>query len=179
VIIEVGTIDPSKCHCHDNIISVIDGRDNNKVIGKPIPIGSSPSAIGIDQIMNNRIYVTNQGDSFRKKRFRSSKKHKSDNENGLEADTGLNRNLEQPELDEGNEQIIDRRIRGGISITAEEIAELYVQAQQQWLKLPGSIIRPPTDIILIQKYSKSQGQGIISSEQTHHNTDNGAIDFES
>ena len=67
---------------------------------------------------------------------RSSKKHNSDNEKGLKTDIGLNRNQRRPERGEGNErkvheQIIDRRISGGISITAEEIAEVYVQAQQQ------------------------------------------------
>lgn len=118
-----------------------------------------------------------------KKRFRSSKKQGSDSEKGLKINTRRNRDQMQQSRDEGNErkvheEIMDRRIRGGISLTKEEIAEAYKRAQEQWLKLPGSTMRPPTDVLLIQRRSKSQGT-ITASEQTHDDTHNGGSDFES
>lgn len=72
-----------------------------------------------------------------------------------------------------HEEIIDRHIRGGAALTNEAITEAYARAQKQWQELPGSIVRPPTDVTLpSQKRLKSQDTK-DSSEQTHNDTDNG------
>ncbi len=40
-----------------------------------------------------------------------------------------------------HEQIIDRRLGGGAPATPEG----YAKALEEWNKLPGSVVRPPTD----------------------------------
>ena len=40
-----------------------------------------------------------------------------------------------------HQQILDRRLGGGAPATPEA----YANALQQWLRLPGSVVRPPTD----------------------------------
>jgi hypothetical protein len=77
------------------------------------------------------------------------------------------------EGDERNahEVIINRRITGGVTMSREEIAEAYISAQEEWLQLPGSIIRSPTDVLLIQKrlqikdISASSKRGIRETEE--------------
>jgi len=55
---------------------------------------------------------------------------------------------EQPKHDshgrehEVHREILERRMRGGAEPTPEE----YSQALEEWKKLPGSVVRPPTDI---------------------------------
>jgi hypothetical protein len=41
-----------------------------------------------------------------------------------------------------HQQIIDRRLGGGAPATPEA----YVKALEEWHQLPGSVIRPPTDV---------------------------------
>ena len=114
---------------------------------------------------------------------KKGKKHRSGNKKNLKTNTGRNKDRMQQLRGEGkerkvHEEIMDRRIRGGISLTNEEIAEAYKRAQEQWLRLPGSINRPSTDVYLVQKQFKSQVSN-GASKQTHDHTDNGAGDFES
>jgi hypothetical protein len=41
-----------------------------------------------------------------------------------------------------HKEILDRRMRGGPEPTHED----YTRALEQWKNLPGSIVRPPTDV---------------------------------
>ena len=43
---------------------------------------------------------------------------------------------------EVHKEILARRMRGG----AEPTADRYAQALKEWQQLPGSVVRPPTDI---------------------------------
>ena len=43
-----------------------------------------------------------------------------------------------------HQEILDRRLRGGPKPTAQR----YAHALEQWKNLPGSIVRPPTDVAL-------------------------------
>ena len=43
-----------------------------------------------------------------------------------------------------HEEILARRMRGG----PEPTPEAYARALEQWKNLPGSVVRPPTDITL-------------------------------
>jgi hypothetical protein len=43
-----------------------------------------------------------------------------------------------------HEEIIERRLAGG----APPTPEAYARALEQWHQLPGSVVRPPTDIAL-------------------------------
>lgn len=111
------------------------------------------------------------------KRSRSTN-YSSNNENGTKNNTEPNAHRKPPRLIEGeerkvHEEIIDRRIRGGAALSKGEITEAYGRALKQWQELPGSIIRPPTDVTLpSQKRPKSQDT-ITTSEHTHNDTENG------
>ena len=74
-----------------------------------------------------------------------------------------------------HEEIINRRISGGITLTDKEISRAYARAYEQWQKLPGYIVRPPTDVLLIQK-PKSQDT-VNSLEQTHDDPPNGGSEI--
>jgi hypothetical protein len=105
------------------------------------------------------IYMSIFVNNMAKKRLKSSKRS-SRKKNGSKANISRAKPLERASH-EGNErkvheEIINRRVSGGIRLTREEIAEAYVRAQKQWLQLPGSIIRTPTDVVLIQKSLNSK-----------------------
>lgn len=72
-----------------------------------------------------------------------------------------------------HEEIINRRVTGGLDMSREEIAEAYIRAQEQWLQLPGSIIRSPTDILLIQNRGKFKGIS-AALKQNINDADNGS-----
>lgn len=55
-----------------------------------------------------------------------------------------------------HDEIISRRVSGGIHVTRQEVAEAYIRAKEQWLRLPGSIIKTPIDAVLIQKSLESK-----------------------
>jgi len=71
-----------------------------------------------------------------------------------------------------HEEIINRRITGGVTLTQKETSEAYVRALEQWQKLPGSITKPPTDVLLTQQLPKSQDTE-ATPEQTNDDTNNG------
>jgi hypothetical protein len=52
-----------------------------------------------------------------------------------------------------HEEIIERRLEGG----APPTPEAYARALEQWHKLPGSVMRPPTDITLPGQESPKSG----------------------
>jgi hypothetical protein len=52
-----------------------------------------------------------------------------------------------------HQQILDRRLGGGAPATPEA----YANALQQWLRLPGSVVRPPTDEKPVQA-TKPEGE---------------------
>jgi hypothetical protein len=89
------------------------------------------------------------------------------------------RQRKPPQLIEGeerkvHEEIIDRRITGGISLSKEDVTEAYARALKQWQELPGSIVRPPTDITLPSQKGRRKSQDTITtSEQTQNDTENG------
>ena len=107
-----------------------------------------------------------------------STNHSSNKGNGTNNNTEPNNHQKSSQLAEGeerkvHEEIIDRRIRGGADISKEAITEAYDRALKQWQELPGSVVRPPTDItISIEKRPKSEDT-TTTSKQTHNNTDNG------
>jgi hypothetical protein len=98
--------------------------------------------------MNN---MTRKGPKELKRRFR--KKTESKN---ISRNKPLERAPAESKERQVHEKITDRRITGGIRMTRQEINEAYIRAQEQWLQLPGSIIRTPTDILLIQKTLRSK-----------------------
>jgi len=56
-----------------------------------------------------------------------------------------------------HQQILDRRLGGGAPATPEA----YANALQQWLRLPGSVVRPPTDekpVPVTKPESEDQGE---------------------
>jgi len=54
-------------------------------------------------------------------------------------------------------EILERRMRGG----PEPTPEVYRRALEQWMKLPGSKIRPPSDVVI-----PSEDGGIEPSDQS-------------
>jgi hypothetical protein len=52
-----------------------------------------------------------------------------------------------------HEEIIERRLEGG----APPTPEAYARALEQWHQLPGSVVRPPTDIGLPGEKSPKAG----------------------
>jgi hypothetical protein len=108
---------------------------------------------------------------------KSSKNQNYNKKNETKNNTESN-NHDKPPLIEGeerkvHEEIIDRRIRGGAALSKEDVTKAYERALQQWQKLPGSVISPPTDIILgTQKRSKSNDT-TSSYEETHNDTEDG------
>ena len=116
-----------------------------------------------------------------KKSRSSDKKSKrvkriSKNNNGTKH-TGPNddrkRTLIEGEERKVHEEIIDRRIRGGAALSKDDITEAYDRALKQWQELPGSIIRPPTDITLATQNRRKSQDTRTTSEQTNNETDNG------
>ena len=61
-----------------------------------------------------------------------------------------------------HKEILKRRMRGGPEPTPED----YARALEEWKKLPGSVVRPPTDITLPphEKPSGPAGQGSPTSQ---------------
>jgi len=107
-----------------------------------------------------------------KKRSRSSYKskrvkHPPKSDKGTKKHTKPDDNRKHPRLVEGqerraHEEIIEGRITGG----ADATPELYQHALKQWQEIPGSVMRPPTDVTLpTPKRPKSQ-EGQQPSEQT-------------
>jgi len=72
-----------------------------------------------------------------------------------------------------HEEIIDRRIRGGASLTKEDITKAYDRALKQWQELPGSIVRPPSDVTLPAPSRRNSQDTKSYSERTHDETANG------
>src|SRR5437773_10340296 len=64
-----------------------------------------------------------------------------------------------------HEEIIERRLEGG----APPTPEAYTRALEQWHKLPGSVMRPPTDIALPGESPKSGSTDVPS--QSHGSGD--------
>jgi hypothetical protein len=111
-----------------------------------------------------------------KKRASLSKKNKS-HKRRVKSFTERNKRDKRPPLLLENErkvheEIINRRITGGVTLTQKEISEAYVRALEQWQKLPGSITKSPTNVLLIQQPSKSQYKE-AAPEQTDDDTNNG------
>lgn len=52
-------------------------------------------------------------------------------------------------------EILDRRMRGGPPPTPEA----YARALKQWNELPGSVMRPPTDVMPPEEPAKPAGEG--------------------
>ena len=111
-----------------------------------------------------------------KKKSRSSKKNiskkKSRSKGNISQDIPLKPASREGKERKVHEEIINRRVSGGIDLTREEIAEAYIRAQEQWLQLPGSIIRTPTDVLLIQKSFKSKNS--FAGGQTTDDSSKGA-----
>ena len=110
-----------------------------------------------------------------KKRDKSrSKNHTSKNDKGAKKRPEPSDHRKRPRLVEGeerkvHEEIIERRLGGG----APPTEEAYARALKQWEELPGSVVRPPTDVKLpTQKPTKSQNT-LNASEQTNNGTDKG------
>jgi hypothetical protein len=60
-----------------------------------------------------------------------------------------------------HEEIIEGRIVGG----AEATPELYRHALEQWQEIPGSVMRPPTDVTLPSPKRPKSQEGQQPSEQ--------------
>jgi hypothetical protein len=130
--------------------------------------------------------------SKKRARSRSSKKPSSNKDKGAKKHPEPFDHWKRPRLVEGeerkvHEEIIERRLGGGAAPTDgeerkvhEEIIErrlgggaapteeAYARALKQWQELPGSVIRPPTDVTLpVQKLPKSQDT-VNASDQTHN-----------
>ncbi len=111
-----------------------------------------------------------------KKKSRSSKILASKKKKQIGIDPLQNKHV-KPVSHEGNErnaheEIINRRVTGGVAMRREEIAEAYVRAQEQWLQLPGSTIRSPMDVLLIQNRDKFKDIS-GSSKQKINDANNG------
>jgi len=110
----------------------------------------------------------------------SNKSSKNDNynkKNETKNNTESN-NHDKPSLIEGeerkvHEEIIDRRIRGGAALSKEDITTAYDRALQQWQKLPGSVISPPTDITLANQKRPKSNDTTSPDEETRNDTDKG------
>jgi len=110
-----------------------------------------------------------------KKGLRSTKRQTS-NKKRVKINAPIKKHQKEPSF-EGKERrlhedIINRRIGGGIVLTKKEIAEAFDQAREQWINLPGAIMKSPSDILLIQKRSKSQ-EPFGSPDQPDYVEDNG------
>src|SRR5688500_10102337 len=112
------------------------------------------------------------------KRSRSSKNHTSNEENRTKNRIKPKDHRNRQALIEGeerkvHEEIVDRRITGGVTISKEAITEKYARALKQWQELPGSIVTPPTNVkLLTQKHHKFQDTE-TTPEQTNNETHNG------
>ena len=107
-----------------------------------------------------------------------STNYDSNNENGTKNNTDSNDHRKLPRLIEGeerkiHEEIVDRRVTGGVTLAKEAIREKYARALEQWQELPGAIVKPPTDVKpATQKHHKFQDIETMS-EQTNNETHNG------
>jgi hypothetical protein len=124
------------------------------------------------------IYDRTSNISMSKKGSRSSKKRVSKKVNRMKNIAKRTKQQKPPQLIEGeerkvHEQIIDRRVTGGTSLSKDEITEAYARALKQWQELPGSIVRPPTDITLPNQKERKSQDTKTTSEQSQNNTNNG------
>lgn len=108
---------------------------------------------------------------------KSSKNENYNKKNETKNNTESN-NHNKPLLIEGeerkvHEEIIDRRLRGGAALSKEDITKAYDRALQQWQKLPGSVISPPTDITLANQKRPKSNETTTQDEEAHDDTDNG------
>lgn len=71
-----------------------------------------------------------------------------------------------------HEDIIQRRITGGVKLSEEVAREAYFHALKQWQELPGSVIRPTTGIIFPNEKDR-KFQDSPTFQQTQTDTDNG------
>lgn len=108
----------------------------------------------------------------------SRSKNNSANKKGTE-DTAESEDHRKPPLFiEGeerkmHEEIINRRITGGVKLSDKGIAKAYDRALKQWQELPGSVVRPPTDVTPSQKLRKDK-ETLTASEQSDNDTHKGA-----
>ena len=72
-----------------------------------------------------------------------------------------------------HEELINRRITGGVKISDKAISKAYRNALKQWKDLPGSVVSPPSDVIPSQKHRKSK-EKLDAYEQSDNDTDIGA-----
>jgi hypothetical protein len=80
----------------------------------------------------------------------------------------------KPQLVEGeerkvHEEIIERRLGGGEPASAEK----YLYALKEWHDIPGSMVKPPTDVSLLTKKRAKPQDNRSSSEEIHDNTSEG------
>jgi hypothetical protein len=71
-----------------------------------------------------------------------------------------------------HEDIIQRRITGGVKIPEEVVREAYFRALKQWQHLPGSVVRPTTDVMPPIQNDR-EFQDLLSFRQREADTDNG------
>ena len=71
-----------------------------------------------------------------------------------------------------HEDIIQRRITGGVKLSNEVAREAYFHALKQWQELPGSVIRPTTGIIFSSEKDR-KSQDSLTFRQTQTDTDKG------
>lgn len=62
---------------------------------------------------------------------------------------------------EVHQDILERRMRGGPPPTPE----LYRKALEQWNKLPGSVVRPPTDVVPEKPEAEDENKGAPKADQ--------------
>jgi hypothetical protein len=110
--------------------------------------------------------------SAKKSRVKRIRKDKS-RKKRTEPSDDSKRQLIQGEERKVHEEIIDRRIGGGVALSKEEITEAYDRALTQWQQLPGSIVRPPTDVTLSTQNRRKSQQTSSESDQTHGDAANG------
>jgi len=66
---------------------------------------------------------------------------------------------DEGEEHEVHQEILERRMRGGPKPTRES----YERALEQWKKIPGSVVRPPTDIKRLPEEESSQSEDTTSN----------------
>lgn len=107
-----------------------------------------------------------------------SKNNNSTNKKGTENTEGPDDHGKPPLFIEGeerkmHEEIINRRITGGVKLSDKAISKAYRHALKQWKDLPGSVVSPPTDVIPNQKLRKSK-ETLDAYEQSDNDTHIGA-----
>ena len=86
---------------------------------------------------------------------------------------GTKRPLIEGEERKVHEEIIDERITGGVHLSKDATMEAYARALKQWQELPGSIVRPPTDITLPSIKHPKPLDTETTDNQTNNDTDKG------